>query len=83
MLEKGGKSAPARSREWDSSGGDGEVAETGGELEGEEKPQLAMGREQMMPDFFFSFAEPAVRLTGRGGRHEAQRLMDIVLDGFS
>lgn len=48
--------------------------EEGGKLE------VAVEGEQTVPSFCFSFARPAVRLTKRGKKLEAHKLMDAVFD---
>lgn len=43
---------------------------------------MEVGKQQIGANFCFSFVEFAVLLTGRGGRHQVQKPVDVMVDNF-
>lgn len=64
-------------------GKEDEAFETAEELEGEGSLEVGMEEEWFVPNACYSFADPAVRLTKRSKRREAQKLMDVICDVLS
>lgn len=82
MLGEGGKFAPAQGHEWDSWGEDGYFIGTACERGEVKRLEVEMKGERIVPNFCFSFAEPAVRMKRSSTRRKAQKLMNVTLRIF-
>lgn len=82
MLGEMRRSPPAKNYEWDSLGKDSKVTRTANELDGEKKLEVAIEEDQILPKYFFSFAELSVWITEKTDEHEVQKMMDVISGAF-